>query len=164
MLYLRKGDGVVTSAGLFPHKTSYQSESNLRPHPFKMFVLNNEDYDVRLNNSFTDRRPFGVVVSPDTNVTTLYGRDVQTTSGGETTGGNIIEYEPENPKLKINTRGEQEFAPSFFKTGILEAFFEKNSALEWPKGYLDSLTPEQRYTPIRMLFNDVLGKPIVYID
>ena len=47
------------------------------------------------------------------------------------------------------------FSPTFFKTGVLEAFFEKNSALEWPTGYQDSLTPEQRYTPIRMLFNNV---------
>ena len=38
-----KGDAVVTSRGVFPHKTSYQAERSSRPHPFKMFVLNNED-------------------------------------------------------------------------------------------------------------------------
>jgi len=140
-----KGDAVVTSPGVFPHKTSYKAESLLRPHPFKMYVLNNQEYDIdEVNNN---KRPWGLVISPDTNVTTVYGK---------TGDGEPIEFEPENPTLQMFTRNDS-FAPSFFKTGILEAFFEKNSALEWPKGYVDSLTPEQRYTPIRMLFNDILG-------
>ena len=125
-----KGDAVVTSSGIYPMKTGYQSERKNRPHPFKMFVLNSDKYD----------KDFGVVVSPDANVTTAYGK--------------TIEYSDEHVQEKINKDGfDPNFDGSLFKTGLLEAFFEKNSALEWPKGYMDSLAPEQRYSPIRMLFN-----------
>ena len=131
-----KGDGVVTSRGVFPHKTSYLFERSDRPHPFKMFVLNNTDYD----------REMGVIVSPDSNITSVFG------------DAEHISFDP-----AIGKENEL-FAKEFFKTGLLEAFFEKNSALEWPTGYMDSLTPEQRYTPIRMLFNDVMDETVGFTD
>ena len=125
-----KGDAVVTSTGIYPMKTGYQSERKNRPHPFKMFVLNNAEYN----------KDFGVVISPDSNVTTAYGEK--------------IEYTNPHVDEKINKDGsDPNFDETFFKTGLLEAFFEKNSGMEWPKGYMDSLAPEQRYSPIRMLFN-----------
>ena len=128
-----KGDAVVTSAGIYPMKTGYQSERRNRPHPFKMFVLNNAKYN----------KDFGVVISPDTNVTTAYGKK--------------LDYKDQHVQEKLsNEEGfDPKFNETFFKTGLLEAFFEKNSGLEWPKGYMDSLAPEQRYSPIRMLFNQL---------
>ena len=131
-----KGDAVVTSRGLFPYKSSHQFERADRPHPFKMFVLNNTGYD----------REMGVVVSPDSNVTSVFGDDKH------------ISFDP-----TIGKENEL-FAKEFFKTGVLEAFFDKNSALEWPTGYMDSLTPGQRYTPIRMLFNDVMDETVGFTD
>ena len=97
-----------------------------------MFDLNETDYD----------RSLGVVVLPDSNVTSIFGDK------------KYIKYDPDIGK------DNKEFTKEFFKTGLLEAFFDKNSALEWPTGYMDSLTPEQRFTPIRMLFNDVMDESV----
>ena len=137
-----KGDAVVTSAGIYPMKTGYQSERKNRPHPFKMFVLNNAKYN----------KDFGVVVSPDTNVTTVYGQK--------------LDYKNIHVQEKLlNEDGiDPKFNETFFKTGLLEAFFEKNGGLEWPKGYMDSLAPEQRYSPIRMLFNQISNQSQEVLD